>query len=99
MTQDKKPREFWLNKYTCEFHIGKLSDDDIHVIEYTAYESLLSIIKRQQVALELYAKAYLYQSGGMAGNNPLILDDYGTVSRATLAATKEELKKLGLGDV
>lgn len=38
MSKIKKYTEFYLNKYTCEFHIGKLSDDDIHVIEYAAFE-------------------------------------------------------------
>lgn len=42
MTTSKQTdiREFWINKYTCEFHIGRLSEDDIHVIEYRAVEQL-----------------------------------------------------------
>lgn len=42
--ENNKPRVWWLNKHTCEFHIEKLSDDDIHVIEFSAYEQALARI-------------------------------------------------------
>ena len=51
-----KAREFWLNKYTCEFHIGRLSEDDIHVIEYTAYEQLEQKVKELELKLEYHNK-------------------------------------------
>lgn len=39
-------KKFWLNKYTGEYHLGKLGDADIHVIEYSAYDKLESALKR-----------------------------------------------------
>lgn len=44
-------KQYWLNKYTCEYHLGKLVDADIHVIEYKAYEKLESALKRANAAL------------------------------------------------
>lgn len=38
MRTNKKHREFFMNKYTMECRFEKVNDDDIHVIEYTAFE-------------------------------------------------------------
>ena len=38
MRTNKKHREFFMNKYTMECRFEKVNDDDIHVIEYAAFE-------------------------------------------------------------
>lgn len=38
MSKVKKHREFFMNKYTMECRFEKVNDDDIHVIEYAAFE-------------------------------------------------------------
>ena len=76
------------------------------IISMAALNSLISIIKRQQEALGFYAKENNYytddrgnRSDSIGYNVDLITEDMGITARATLAATKEELEKLGLGDV
>lgn len=81
---------------------GMVGDEDypeceiIHVIEYAAYEALLAIIKRQQDALE---EIKTHGHSDLCITMKPIRENYictYEIARATLAATKEELKKLGV---
>jgi hypothetical protein len=38
-TDKAEPRVLWVNRYTCEVHLGKLSEGDYEVIQKSAYDA------------------------------------------------------------
>lgn len=95
MSHEEKPKQYFLNRYTCEFHIGRLSDDDIHVIEYSAYQALLEIIKTKREALELLFNNYENHEANpycdLGVNSEILIK-----AREALSKTDDALKGLGL---
>jgi len=51
MSKVKKHREFFMNKYTMECRFEKVNDDDIHVIEYAAFEHVATKCEEAQSEL------------------------------------------------
>lgn len=48
MSDEKKPQEFWIQNRSLHYEAEteKVLDDDIHVIEYSAFEHLVSENKK-----------------------------------------------------
>ena len=94
MSHEEKPKQYFLNRYTCEFHIGRLSDDDIHVIEHSAYQALLEIIKIQSKSLKYYANESFDSVCFL--DHATCEEEYGKDAREALSKTDDALKGLGL---
>jgi hypothetical protein len=70
MTDDKKPREFWVFSKQSELHSieqGGFDNEDIYVIEHSAYDALAkenaSLRASLKFAVETIEKALTYKNG------------------------------------